>query len=283
MNCLNENTAIQSVSRNQKRQIRNFIALIFMYAICSTCFGQTASIKTDLIIIGTIHTGNKKFNHKTLYNVLSILKPDIILKEYSEKYKPVFGLKTATFLKIAKPSIEQLALQTFSKRNKSTLILPYDTSFPRKKYIKSFETISQAYHDSLYNAKKTIPDSIVYAEFISKHNNYHGFIDSSTLDRINQQDVIDKSRELYFLEDKVIFPLGKKYISDSLLMNNVKNDIRFWEDRNKYMVNAILNYSKQYAGKRIVVLTGLNHKYYLQDILSDPKIKDINIVEFPHE
>lgn len=76
-------------------------------------YSQTDSLKTEILIIGTIHTGNKNINHKILYQLLESLNPDIILDEDSQKYKPVFGLKTARFLKIVKPSIEQLALQTF--------------------------------------------------------------------------------------------------------------------------------------------------------------------------
>jgi hypothetical protein len=263
--------------------MRSFITLIILALICSTSFGQIDVTKTDLIIIGTIHTGNKKFNHKTLYNVLKKIKSDIILNEYSEKYKPVFGLKTATFLKIAKPGIEQLALQTFSKRNRNTLILPYDTTFSRRQYIKYFETITQTYYDSLNSAKKSISDSIIYADFAYKHNIYHSFIDTSTLGRINQKDIIDKSRELYYLKEQVILPLGKKYIPDSLLVTNFFNETQFWNYRNEYMVNKILNYSKQFSGKRIVILTGLNHKYYLQDKIGNQKDSNVKITEFVDE
>jgi hypothetical protein len=49
------------------------------------------------------------------------------------------------------------------------------------------------------------------------------------------------------------------------------------------MVNQILRYSKQFAGKRIIILTGLNHKYYLQEKLSDPMKSDIKFIEFVDE
>ena len=94
-----------------------------------TVYSQKDSVKTEILIIGTIHTGNKNINHKILYQLLESLNPDIILDEDSQKYKPVFGLKTARFLKIVKPSIEQLALQTFLKRHPNAIVLPYDTTF----------------------------------------------------------------------------------------------------------------------------------------------------------
>lgn len=275
--------------------MRRLLALIILLCICSTSFGQLDSTKTKLIIIGTIHKGNNYFNHKTLYKLLEKLNPDIILDEDSEIYKPVFGLKTATFLKIVKPSIEQLALQTFLKRNRNTILLPYDTTFAtqrklkkqrkteflaRKKYIKNAPAIKQSFHDNLYNATKTISDSTIYADFANKHNFYYSFLDTLTLSRINQKDIIDKSRELYYLEEKVILPLGKKYISDSLIVNKFSNEIQFWIARNEYMVNQILKYSKQFQGKRVVILTGLNHKYFLLDKLSEPKGQNLEIIEF---
>ena len=261
--------------------MRLFITNLILTFNFTIAFGQSETSQTQIIIIGTIHSGNKLFNHKTLYEILKNNKLDIILFEQNIKYKRVFGLRTANFLNIWKPGIEQLALQKFSRLNKDIQILPFDTTITsRKNYIKNLLTVKQTFHDSLYRAKKSILDSIIYADFTYKQNLFYSFIDTLTLSRINQSDIIDKSRELYYLEEKVILPLGKKYISDSLLVNNFSNEVQFWNDRNDYMVNQILYYSKQYAGKKIIILTGLNHKYYLKDKLNDRKKNDVKIIEF---
>ena len=257
------------------------IILTFHFTIA---FGQYETSQTEIIIIGTIHNGNKLFNHKTLLEVLKKNKPDIILWEQSIKFKRVFGLKTANFLNIWNPGIEQLSLQKYSKSNNDIQILPFDTTIAyKKKYIKNLITVNQTFHDSLHIAKKSITDSIIYTDFADKQNLYYSFIDTSTLSRVNQSDIVDKGRELNYLEEKVILPLGKRYISDSLIVNKFYNEIQFWNDRNEHMVNQIIKYSKQFAGKRIVILTGLNHKYYLQDKLSDPKKSDVKIIEFVNE
>lgn len=259
---------------------------------------QTDSSKTEVIIIGTIHSGNKNINHKTLYKLIESLNPDIILDEDSQKYKPVFGLKTAKFLKIIKPSIEQLALQTFLKRNRNAIVLPYDTAFSkhehgkkqirieykaRKKYIKTAESIFQSFHDNLFNVKKTNFDSTVYAEFANKYNNYYSLFDTSSLRSINKKDMIDMCRDIKNLEESVILTLGKKYLSDSLLVNNYAKEIQFWNQRNDHMVNQILYYSKQFEGKKIVVLTGVNHKYYLQDKIRNSKGSNVKIIDLAND
>lgn len=70
-------------------------------------------------------------------------------------FKRVFGLRTADFLKILTPGIEQLSLQKYTALNKDIPIFPLDTVITsRKKYLKSNITIEQSFHDNLYCAKK---------------------------------------------------------------------------------------------------------------------------------
>jgi hypothetical protein len=78
--------------------MRNVFAILLLLQFYFNGYCQIDTSKTEIIIIGTIHTGNKYFNHNTLYKLLDSLNPDIILKEYNQVYKSVFGLKTATFL-----------------------------------------------------------------------------------------------------------------------------------------------------------------------------------------
>jgi hypothetical protein len=45
--------------------------LLFCYCICaSISFGQQQRDEAKIIIIGTVHTGNKAFDHKDLYQAL---------------------------------------------------------------------------------------------------------------------------------------------------------------------------------------------------------------------
>jgi translation initiation factor 1 (eIF-1/SUI1) len=47
------------------------------------------------------------------------------------------------------------------------------------------------------------------------------------------------------------------------------------------MVNKIISYASKYKGKRIAVLTGLNHKYFLVDKLAkEPNIELKEITRF---
>jgi hypothetical protein len=244
------------------------------------CLGQTDTLKTEIILLGIIHTGNKKFNFKTLYRTIKTNSPDIILWEQNEPFKRVFGLMTAYRLKIAKPIIEQLALQKLTRKDKKKVILGFDTLIiSRKNYLKNRIKTNDIFHDSLNLAKKTIADSLEYDNYKKKFNEYYNSVENSSLFRINQSDMVDKSRELYYLEEFLILPMGKKYIADSIIIERFQNEVEFWIARNEYMTNKILSFAEQYNGKRIFVLTGLNHKYFFQDRLNKQQKSNIKITE----
>ena len=59
--------------------MRILISTIILIIHFTIAFGQSETSQTEIIIIGTIHSGNKIFNHKTLYEILKKNKPDIIL------------------------------------------------------------------------------------------------------------------------------------------------------------------------------------------------------------
>jgi hypothetical protein len=245
---------------------------------------QTSNAKTELFIIGTIHYGNKKFDHRTLYQLLKQYNPDVILQEQSNPYSRVFGLKTATFLRIAKPSIEQLALQQYTKHNPAVLVLPYDTSIAeRKLYVKNVEQLKGQLYGALNKANMSHEDSLVYARYANQYNDFFAQIDREDLPTINTPETVDIPRQLYQKQRNEILPLAKKYVSDTLLVQAYEDDLDFWIARNDYMVKTIVGYAKQFEGKRIVVLTGHFHKYYLQPNIA-AKAGDnlvINPIEMP--
>lgn len=259
--------------------MRKLIVILALLLSITNSFAQTDTSRTEIILLGIIHTGNKQFNFKTLYKTIKENTPDIILWEQNEQFKRVFGLITAYRLKIAKPSIEQLALQKFTSKNRKVPVFGFDTLITsRKHYLKTLIKTKDLFHDSLYRMKKSFSDSIDYDNYSKKYNEFYNFIGNARLSSINQPDVVRKSSELYYLEEKQLLPMGKKYIADSSLVNQFQNEIEFWIARNEYMANKILTYAEQFKGKRMIVLTGLNHKYYLQNRLNELGKNTINIV-----
>lgn len=240
---------------------------------------QQVSKPAEIAVVGLIHSGNKHFNHRTLFRVLERAKPDLILWEQSEDFEKVFGLLTANRLRIVRPGIEQLALQKYAKRNKQIRIYGFDTLInSRKQYIKETIRVDDTFYEMLRRADKTTNDSLLYEKFIEIDNAYYPKFLNGSLSEINHPEVYENAALLYRQEQDSILPMAKKYITDTALINDFEKGILFWTLRNDYMVKQILKYAKQYQGKRIVVLTGLNHKYYLVSKLRQEDVP-VNLIE----
>lgn len=211
--------------------------MLFLYVLLlKYSFAQEESIHTSITIIGTIHTGNKHFSHKELFNDLKSIKPDIILWEHSVLFKKVFGLRTGHFLQIFKPSIEQLALQKYTAKYGNCVVLPFDTIIPeRLKYKRDLQVKHDLVFNTLLKVKLPRVDSIALSSYIVASNSYYGMIPNKSLKDLNEKNIIDKSRKLDQIETDSINQLVKRYCPDSLLLDWYLNNQIFWELRNQYM------------------------------------------------
>ena len=244
------------------------ILLYLMIASPLYSFAQHDPGITKIHILGLIHTGNNQFGEKDLQAELERLQPDIILWEQSIPYKKVFGLRTAHFLNIWKPGIEQLALQSYTRRNRNCMVLPYDTVIAnRQQYIKNLEQSSSQLFQHLSKAAMTTEDSSILAAHLEeRHANFSGLRNKSIM-QINATTEIEKIRQQYQFEEKVLSNIVMKYCTDTTLSNWYLNYRQFWIDRNQYMAKKIEAIASAHPHKKIVVLTGLDHKYILIDLL----------------
>ena len=166
-----------------------YIFLSFLFVL--PCVrAQSLASKPEILIIGTVHSGNKKITHNSLYNTLAKFQPDLILWEDEEDFKYVFGLFTAYRLKIARPPMEQLALQKYKRYHKKVPMLGFDTIIkPRKTYIKNLITTYDNFHESLGLVKMNTIDSLQYANFVRLQDDYFNQFMFSSLSFINQDSV----------------------------------------------------------------------------------------------
>ena len=247
--------------------------VFIIYAIIylqNLAFAQTDSIAAKIYILGTIHKGNNQFGFKDLVKELEKLSPDIILWEQSVPFNRVFGLRTANFLRIWHPGIEQLALQIYTGKKATCEVMPYDTTIlNRKAYRKTIQQNWQKVFDLLSSKEKSKSDSISLAAFFHTYNTYYNDLKNQSLFEINQSATVDKMRELYKLEDSIIARQLIQYSGDSVLNRWYLNERSFWEARNSYMAAQIERIASASPRKKIVVLTGLAHKYILEDKLNN--------------
>ena len=267
-----------------------FLGICFLFISNLSSFAQQNEELTEILIIGVNHNRTKKINYNKLYQLLEKNKPDLILWEQSEDFISVFGIRTGYRLKLISPGTEQLALQAFNKKNKLIPILGFDTSFSsrknnikenisrkhyskeeriaKKNYVKESIRINDTFFTKLYQSKLNNEDSLKFRAYADLSNNYIDDVYNKSLEEINLPVIYTKSKKMEEMESNVFIPLARKYMIDSITLNEYISDLNFGKARNRYMVKKVLDIASVHKGKRIIVLTGLNHKHFLIEELN---------------
>lgn len=233
--------------------------------------------KTELILMGTLHQPLGDFTADRLYGILETIQPDVILCEgdssfFSNDFK---NLKVWD-------SNENNAVQEYIK-NYEVKLRPYDFT-GRNEYriaLGSRPTDKKATRllDSLYKADalKT-QDKTVYASF-ELMNDTLMYIAKSGAKYFNSftTDSIVKNRQYYQYEKLAEimshYPIFEntyhvKKDGDSIsYMEGYRRAYTFWNMRNKAMAKHILHFVDEDKGKKIIVLNGFFHRYYLNLLL----------------
>jgi hypothetical protein len=257
----------------------NSIAFVFLlcnlWQVNNNVLTNDTTHTSEVLIIGTVHRGNPQMSASSLLRLLEIEKPDIIFIESDTvsvitcKNNNVFGLEIASKLGILRPSIEQRAVQRFVKRNQNVCIIPYDTVFARKTYIKNFVSHTEVIYnrlDSLYESGSMSEiDGDRYVRYQDLTSYFYQQIYEKDLKGINGQVLVDSSRLMMKLKEMILPELTGKYIPDEL--NWLKENLVFDNRRNQFMGSYLLKTIAGIKSKKIIVLTGLLHKYFLHDYL----------------
>ena len=241
---------------------------------------QLCAAQTYLTVIGTQHYPTDHTNSTDLYKVLNQIKPDVILMEQdSSTMSP-----TGEFL-ISSNEIEPTAVKRLQK-NYPVIIRPFDYKDRNKFYQDNrvFEKEGRFFHtlDSVYNNK--LMDSLSL-------NNYDNFIRVNSilntaflgdLKEINSavtQNLCKLRQDFDYAQMLKFVCMRNPYMRPYVVFWKMDGD--FWTFRNQTMVSNIIQYCDEFKGKKVVVLTGAMHKYFLMDgIAARQKEKKIVLKEF---
>lgn len=259
------------------------ILLIILTSICS-------AQKTEIYVIGNIHDSVPNYHPKILLGMLDKIGPDIILHEVDKK-----GMEDYAQGKNLTEN-EVIASNLYSKKHPNTLRLPFEFE-GRNQYRKDHgmvptDNLTVKLIDSLYKAKQLTPEELkIYEGFNAltqelmkiAEGTPEKFNNPST-DRISEKRQESQYQELLKITDNrpefsrryVTKPNGEK-IS---YRDGFKKMSGFWDLRNKTMAQNIYTVAKQHPGKKIVVLTGFLHRYYLIKELKKLNKQDYILKEF---
>lgn len=242
----------------------------FLLLLTTFFFSQS---KTEIYVIGNIHDSVPNYHPKILFDILDKVKPDIILHEVDTQ-----GMKDyENGIKITENEIK--ASNDYRKKYPKTLRFPFDfegrNQYRKDKGMVPTDNLSVKLIDSLYKAKKLAPSEVkIYESFTSITKDLMKIAELSpenfnnaTTDQISEKRQNTQYSELLkiiearpeFANRFVVKPDGKKisYRDGFKLMSG------FWDLRNQTMAKNIYKIAEAYPGKKIVVLTGFLHRYYI--------------------
>ena len=249
-----------------------------------------------VIIVGSKHNGNKQLTSKDLYQLISKIKPDIILLEFDSTtvvdcdIRKVWGAKPAEFLGIWENPIEYKAARKYKEIVKEVCLAPFDMYIPnRRKYV-DYKNAMEASHSAimtqLFNENKfSSADSIQFNDYNLLNKSLIQKLDSNLV-VMNRESLNDTAKRVFEIERTFIKNITEKYIELQPYSNWFNADILFWIERNKKMCTQITRELNANSDKTILILTGLLHKYYLSNYLQQKELvklcKLIPLSQFPN-
>ncbi|NHN25404.1 ChaN family lipoprotein [Flavobacterium jejuense] len=260
------------------KKILEFIFIGLLFCSCTTK-------RTELVLLGTVHQPVQNFTPDSLYNILVKIKPDLILFEVDSS----FFTKNFDFKKTWN-SNENIATVKYMN-NFDVDVRPYEFTGRNEYRIKigSRPTDSKALKllDSLYkNNQMNSLNNRVYQNFLEVNDNLNSFayLGAQAFNNL-ETDKIAEIRQKYhykeFLGIMSEYPIFAdtyyvKSDGDSIsFFEGFKRASEFWDLRNHTMSKNILHFVKEYHGKKIIVLNGYFHRYYLNSLIK-PKEEELN-------
>lgn len=261
--------------------MKRFLELIIIGLIFCCC----TSKRTDLVLLGTVHQAVQNFTSDSLYNILVKFKPDLILFEVDSS----FFNREFDFIKTWQ-SNENIATVKYMN-DFDVDVRPYDFTGRNEFRIKigSRPTDSKALKllDSIYkNNQLDSLDNRIYQKFLEVNDSLNSFaflgaraFNNSKTDKTAEirqkyqyKELLDIMAEYPVFSNTYYFKSDGDSIS---YFEGFKKASEFWDLRNHTMSKNILHFVREYHGKKIIVLNGYFHRYYLNSLIK-PKQEELN-------
>ena len=239
--------------------------------------------KTKIYIIAVIHTENQFRNTDNLLNILKDVKPELILSEmdtlsgyFNSEYtllEPPKWWTMARKLKLGKKMPPEMEVLYKYKNYDSTIkIFPFDMPIlNRKDDIKMDNNREKewvAIVNKAYSENKISSDLLPLFNLYLKYNHYYVSMLNKSYSDINKNVVSDSIRSYMSLEKEVNAKLIENLPELVILKAWQTQGNENWRHRNEVMARNIIRFTEISKAKKVVVLTGLLHKYYLIDLLN---------------
>lgn len=264
-------------------RLRRLVILIALLAVITSAINVVAETKgtTEVIVIGglhSMHSQSKKYSPEILRDVIVSIKPDAILSEL-----PATALGKPT---IINNRINPMLVPDASDENWSTNaaadilnipVIAYDRAdrnehFAKTKYFERMGALAERTESWCSNAKYKEISPITaaclcpVADLAQDSQIYFSLNAGPEL--INSKGFDDIIRIKHKMSDELMPILAAQTAS----LADHAGEFTFlrdeWNDRNRIMVDNIIEQARKFSGGRLVIICGIDHKYALRDLLS---------------
>ncbi|MEQ9278892.1 MAG: hypothetical protein RLN83_05305 [Balneola sp.] len=263
--------------------MKKTLQLLFSVLLFYSCTNK----KTELVLLGTVHQPIENFTPDSLYNILVKIDPDLILAEVDSSFFTEDFKFNRTW-----DSNENIATIKYME-NFEVDVRPYEFT-GRNEYriaigARPTDSKATALLDSLYvNDQLKSENKKIYEEYLSVNDSLNSLVYAGAKAfNSSQTDELAEKRQHYqykeLLEIMSQYPVFSntfhfKPDGDSIsYAEGYKRASEFWDLRNQTMAKNILHFVDEYEGKRIVVLNGFFHRYYLNSLIK-PKQEELGFV-----
>lgn len=209
--------------------------------------------KSELLVLGTIHqmhATNPNYSYQDVLNIVHTYNPDVICVEI-----PEFYFRKQAYLK-------EMMLASIYGFDNGKKVYPIDwfqlSGDARTERIEYMKTDSYILNEA--EEKKRKEASQIIKDFEKKYSNY--IAENKSYSFFNGREYNDYIRESYNIMISVYGDSPMNLYS---------------EKRNSQMVSLIDEVIKENTEKKIIVLTGAEHKYYFDDFFSGQE--DVTLIQ----
>lgn len=262
--------------------LRSFIRLLFTVCLVPGYgLAQTEGpSKTMVYIIGLVHTESNLRSSDSLLSILNNIKPDLILSEtdtlsgfFRSDYnlvQPTDSRKMARTLKRATNMLPEFdVLFKYKKMDPAVHIHPFDMTIRnRQNYTRDEHEWIEALEKA--KAEGSLPKELdpAYEEYMQVFDLYI-YMNTLGYRELNRRSLTDSIRQSVHLEET----LSRKLAQEAPVLAPYRDwqtlHYMNWHKRNAIMVENILHFINKTGAKRVVVFTGLLHKFFLADKLGE--------------
>ncbi|WP_460584319.1 hypothetical protein [Hymenobacter arcticus] len=246
---------------------------------------------TQLVVLGTTHAPHANLNPDSLYAALKILKPDVLLFESDSAYLPQLrrlpGLQQALQVALggSAPENEGQAMRKYVRWHPATVWQPFEWN-RRNAYHRQYGILTKPDEvmqrlRQLHAAQQLVPWQLRVLNAYDSLSTRLDTLAQLPLDSLNTTaaDSLAARRQhtQYQLLGKIV--ATHPALSDFRAFYQINE--AYWGIRNRAMARNIAAWLVRYPHKRLVVLTGFNHRYYLlRELRPKQQVLHFTLVEY---